>query len=303
MFCVRIFNNLYPFLYVGFFKETHAANGCKPFNSCLDELSWDLLSYFAARILKEVAANMWRLGVVRMQLIHESWNAINTPREGLSHTYLELQAKALPYNDVVKMNDWIEQVLTFAFVACFSVVLPAISFIALLTSLLRTRLVAHRNALYLRRPPPWGSRGIEAWREMLVLTEVIAVVINLGFAIFVMKPLVDLSTEKKCVIFFIAEHLIFAVKVMCKTKFPTTPSDVERLHRSCQRVVRRSFVDLKRHPIDAEVVQLVEDVPGIGPNAFGGRNSTMRRSATSRERSRSHSYTESDDGDGDGSPR
>lgn len=280
MFCIRLFNNLYPFLYVGFFKEHYTEKGCKPFESCLDELSWDLLSYFAARILKEVLQNMWRLGVLRVQIISETWRGINTPVARFTHTYLELQAKALPYNDVVKMNDWIEQVLTFAFVACFSVVLPAISFVALLTSLLRTRLVAHRNALYLRRPLPRGSRGIEAWREMLVLTEVVAVVINLGFAIFVMKPLCDLPLDQKCVIFFIAEHLILAVKVTCKTKFPTVPRDVEKIDRSCKGVVRRSFIDIRRHPVDCQVVQVVDDVPNIGPNAFGGRNSSMRREST-----------------------
>merc|ERR1719375_54365 len=107
-------------------------------------------------------------------MIHESFTAMTTPAARFTHTYLELQAKALPYNDIVKMNDWIEQVLTFALVACFSVVFPAISFVALLTSLLRMRIIAHRNALYLRRPLPRGSRGIEAWRDMLVFTEVIA---------------------------------------------------------------------------------------------------------------------------------
>merc|ERR1719375_2340410 len=152
-------------------------------------------------------------------MIHESFTAMTTPAARFTHTYLELQAKALPYNDIVKMNDWIEQVLTFVFVACFSVVLPAISFVALLASLVRTRIVAHRNALYLRRPLPRGSRGIDAWREMLVLTEVVAVVINLGFAIFVMKPLCDLPLETKYVIFFVAEHFILAVKVTCKNKF------------------------------------------------------------------------------------
>jgi hypothetical protein len=280
MFCIRLFNNLYPFLYVGFFKEHYTDKGCKPFDSCLDELSWDLLCYFAARILKEVVLNMWRLGVLRIQIIHETWRDINTPAARVTHTYLELQAKALPYNDIVKMNDWIEQVLTFAFVASFSVVLPAISFVALLTSLLRTRIVAHRNALYLRRPLPRGSRGIEAWREMLVLTEVIAVVINLGFAIFVMKPLCDLSLDQKCVIFFVAEHVILAIKVTFKNKFPTTPRDVEKIDRSCKTIVRRSFIDIQRHPVDCEVVQLVDDVPSVGPNAFGGRNSNMRREST-----------------------
>eukprot|EP00746_Dinoflagellata_sp_MGD_P141322 gnl/MRDRNA2_/MRDRNA2_74444_c0_seq1.p1 gnl/MRDRNA2_/MRDRNA2_74444_c0~~gnl/MRDRNA2_/MRDRNA2_74444_c0_seq1.p1 ORF type:complete len:951 (+),score=113.85 gnl/MRDRNA2_/MRDRNA2_74444_c0_seq1:99-2951(+) len=285
MFIVRIFNNLYPFLYVGFFKEHYTEKGCKPFDSCLDELSWDLLSYFAARILREVGANMLRLGVLRLQMIHEAWRGLNTPAEQFVHTYLELQAKTLPYNDVVKMNDWIEQVLTFVFVACFSVVLPAISFVALLVSLLRTRIVAHRNANYLRRPLPRGSRGIDAWRDMLFLTEVVAVVINLGFAIFVMKPLCDLPLDQKYVMFFVAEHLILAVKLTFKNKFPTIPSDVEKIERSCKSIVRRSFIDLRRHPVDCDVVQFVDDIPSIGPNAFGGRNSTLRRDSKSRRMS------------------
>jgi len=288
MFCVRLFNNLYPFLYVAFLKEHYHNEGCRPFTSCLDEVNRDLLAFFAVRILKEVVLNLWRLGVMRMQIFQESWTTAHSPGRSetlrFNHTYLELQSKALPYNEIVKMNDWIEQVLTFAFVACFSVVLPAISFIALMASLLRTRLVAHRNALYLRRPLARGAAGIGAWREMLGFIEVIAVVINLGFAIFLMKPLCDLSVEKKFVIFFIAEHFILALKLGWKNKFPTLPSDVEKNDRACQRLVRRSFIDQKRHPVDAEIV--CDDYPSIGPNAFGGRNSTMRRasevSSTSR---------------------
>lgn len=280
MFSIRLFTNLYPFLYVGFFKERYTETGCKPFDSCLDELNWNLLCYFAARILKEVTLNMWCLGILRLQIIHETWRGINARLACFTHTYLELQAKALPYNDIVKMNDWTEQVLTFALVACFSVVLPAISFVALLTSLLRMRIIAHRNALYLRRPLPRGSSGIEAWREMLVLTEAIAVVINLGFAIFVMKPLCDLPLDIKCVIFFVAEHVILAIKVTIQNKFPTIPRDVEKIDRSCKTLVRRSLIDLRRHPVDCEVVQLADDVPSFGPNAFGGRNSNVRREST-----------------------
>merc|ERR1719387_595760 len=109
--------------------------------------------------------------------------------QGRTYTYVEVQSKAWSYDKVMLVDDWTEQVLTFSFVACFNVILPAISLIALLANLLETRLVAYRNACFLRRPLPAGAKGIGAWRQMLVLIEMIAVIVNLGFAIFILTPL------------------------------------------------------------------------------------------------------------------
>jgi hypothetical protein len=267
MFVVRIFNNMYPFLYVGFLKQ-YSSTGCPPTeDGCLGELEMNLLTYFAVRLVAQLIGDFTLLLLVRLQVAHE---LLKKGTSGTPYTYLQVQAKQLPYDDGMRMDDWTEQVLTFTYVASFNVVLPAISVVALLSNLLEGRLVAHRNACYLRRPDAEWSSGIGAWREILFGIEMLAVIINLGFAIFVMRPLRDFDTLTKWAIFVIAEHVIVVVKLAVRAKFPPTPLDVEEFAEKNQQVVHRLFVDLETHPVNAKVVH--QEAPDIGPKAFGGRD-------------------------------
>jgi len=266
LFVVRIFNNLYPFLYVGFMKK-YSSVGCPPTeDGCLGELEMNLLTYFAVRLVAQFAGDFMLFAMVRIQVIHELLKRETT---GSSYTYLQVQAKQYPYDDEMRMDDWTEQVLTFTFVASFNVVLPAISVVALLTNLLEGRMVAHRNATYLRRPQAKFANGIGGWRDVLFGVEMLAVIINLGFAIFDMRPLRDYDRITKWLIFVIAEHIIVAVKLAVRAKFPPTPVDVEEISEKNRHIVHRLFVDLERHSVNAKVVHT--QAPDIGPKAFGGR--------------------------------
>lgn len=266
LFLVRIFNNLYPFLYVGFLKR-YSHEGCPPTeDGCLGELEMNLLMYFVIRLVAQLASDLSLFVLTRLQVLHE---LLKRETKGQRYTYLQVQAKQLPYDVGMWMDDWTEQVLTFTFVASFNVVLPAISVVALLTNLLEGRMVAHRNTCYLRRSEPHGASGIGAWREILFGIEIIAVIINLGFAIFVMRPLRDFDTITKWLIFVIAEHTIVVVKLAVRAKFPPTPQDVEEFAETNQQVLHRLFLDLEANPVQAKVVHA--EAPDIGPKAFGGR--------------------------------
>merc|ERR1719359_2482574 len=55
LFPVRLFNNLYPFLYIGFFKQ-FTREGCPQtqdgnFEGCISELETDLITYFLLRVV------------------------------------------------------------------------------------------------------------------------------------------------------------------------------------------------------------------------------------------------------------
>merc|ERR1719387_2046642 len=104
--------------------------------------------------------------------------------------------------------------MRFAFLACFNVVLPAIAPIALLNSLFFMRSIAHRNLCFLRRPEPNGSEGIGAWQSLLEVVEILAVVINVGFAVFTMEPLKSFSPRVKFAIFVASQYSILLMKCL-----------------------------------------------------------------------------------------
>lgn len=262
MFPVRLFFNLYPFLYIGFMKQ-YTKEGCPRIqDGCLHELETDLITYFILRVVAEFGLDLMFLIWVRLQIIAEMKRKES---QGSTLIYAEVQSKAWDYGPVMLMDDWTDQVMTFAFVACFSVILPAISFIALLTNLIETRAVAYRNACFLRRPLPIGANGIGAWRNMLLLIEIIAVMVNFGFAVFVMSPLKTEETSWKVVVFLVGEHLVLLAKFVLHSKFPRIPRDISNLAYQQQQDIKRTFVDLEHHRVQADVI--TKPVPDVGPRA------------------------------------
>merc|ERR1719161_1025223 len=267
LFPVRLFNNLYPFLYIGFVKQ-YTPGGCpKIQDGCVQELEADLITYFMFRVGTEFGIDLLYLALERVQMLAEMKKKES---EGKRYTYVEVQSKALGYDKVMLMDDWTEQVLTFSFVACFNVILPAISFIALLTNLIETRMVAYRASCFVKRPLPAGARGIGAWRQMLVIVEIIAVIVNLGFAMFVLTPLKSQEPLKKCLWFLVGEHVALFAKFALKSKFPKLPRDIENIAEQQQEVIRRTFVDLEHHRVEADII--VESLPDVGPRAMSGRD-------------------------------
>merc|ERR1719421_2358529 len=253
------------------FIKQFTREGCpKTQDGCLQELEADLITYFILRIIAEFAIDLMYLGLVRAQMLAEMKK--NEAR-GRTYTYVEVQSKAWSYDTMMLMDDWTEQMLTFAFVACFNVILPAISLIALLANLLETRLVAYRNACFLKRPLPAGAKGIGAWRQMLQLIEIIAVITNLGFAVFVLTPLKSQDLMKKGMWFLVAEHVSLLVMFFFKSNFPKMPRDIENVAERQHQDVKRTLVDLDHHPVDAEVV--VEQLPDVGPRALMVRDSSF----------------------------
>eukprot|EP00746_Dinoflagellata_sp_MGD_P068608 gnl/MRDRNA2_/MRDRNA2_28213_c0_seq1.p1 gnl/MRDRNA2_/MRDRNA2_28213_c0~~gnl/MRDRNA2_/MRDRNA2_28213_c0_seq1.p1 ORF type:complete len:895 (-),score=119.75 gnl/MRDRNA2_/MRDRNA2_28213_c0_seq1:94-2778(-) len=267
MFPVRLFNNLYPFLYIGFMKQYTRAGCPKVPGGCLHELETDLITYFLLRVISEFGVDVAYLVVARAEILAEMKKKAS---QGRRYTYVEVQSKALGYDKLFLMNDWTEQVLTFAFVSCFSVVLPAISLIALLTNLVETRLVAYRIACFLRRPLPVAANGIGAWRQMLFLIEIIAVIVNFAFAVFAMSPLNLMDPTRKLLCFLVGEHVALLLKILIKHKYPPVPKDVTEVARRQHQDIKRTFVDLQHHPVKADVI--VEQAPDVGPRALGGRD-------------------------------
>jgi len=263
IFVVRIFNNFYPFLYVGFLKQyTH--EGCpKTKAGCLEELELYLFVYFGFLISSSLLRDLYLIFIARMQVYHEL-------RKQQSHdkhyNYLQIQAKALPNDNTIRMDDWTDSVMAFAFMLSFSVVMPAIAPVALLTNLLQTRCIAHRNVCLLQRPVPTEAAGIGVWLNLLYIVDVVSVIVACSLACFTMQPMRDMDTKTKYICFVAAQYVIFLSKGFIRGKYSKTPSEVVDLRLSCEDMIRRSFVDFQSHPVVATTV--TEELPRVGPRAF-----------------------------------
>jgi len=261
MFWPRLFNNLYPFVYVGFIKEHD--QGCpNTATGCVDELEMSIITYFFSRIFTQIVGDALLLLSVQLQISHDLFKG----RRAESYSYTDVQAKSQIYNEIMLVTDWTEQTLTFAFVACFSLVLPAIAPIALLTNLFEIRMVAHRNCFYLRRPTPNVAKGIGAWRNITSVVSDLSVLCNVGFAVFVLRPLRDRPWTEKWIIFVVVEHVFVLLKRAVRSKFPEVPTDIADIAERCQTVVRRTFISLKHRPINV-VKATSKPLPSIGPRA------------------------------------
>jgi len=273
VFLVRIFNNIYPFLYIGFIKQ-FSYQGCPSTTTgCLDELQRYLLTYFVTRLLVHLASDIFLVLLTRAQIVSEIGLR---PAGEQQYMHLQVQAKSQDYDEVMRLDDWTENVLTFMFLACFNVVLPVIAVLALITTMLEARCLAHRNCCFLRRPVPADSQGIGEWQRVLEGVEFIAVIVNVSFAVFTMTPMKDLHPLNKAMVFIIAEHALLLMKYLLKAKFPEMPSDVEDIDQVNEDVVRRITPELQQHrrvinPIQANSRTSFVD---ISPKAYGGRRNS-----------------------------
>jgi hypothetical protein len=260
MFPVRITNNIYPFFFVGLLKQ-YTKGGCDSEGGCIAELEVELYVFFAVRFFKQIAQDLILFLITKVQVMNEMSKVSHEKH----YTFLEVQAKSLQFDDHIRLNDWSEQIMAFVFVSCFNVVLPAVAPIALLTSMLRQRCFLHRNLCFLRRPVPVASTGIGPWQTVFETTEVLAVVLNLSFAVFAMKPIMDLPTAYKWAIFVGAQYAIFLVKLLVRGKYPVPPRRVEALSVAADETIRKVFLNYELHKV---VAQRVADVPHVGPRAL-----------------------------------
>eukprot|EP00746_Dinoflagellata_sp_MGD_P126438 gnl/MRDRNA2_/MRDRNA2_61279_c0_seq1.p1 gnl/MRDRNA2_/MRDRNA2_61279_c0~~gnl/MRDRNA2_/MRDRNA2_61279_c0_seq1.p1 ORF type:complete len:711 (+),score=91.08 gnl/MRDRNA2_/MRDRNA2_61279_c0_seq1:289-2133(+) len=268
IFGVRIFNNFYPFLYVGFLKQY--TEGCpKTKAGCLQELELYLIVYFGFQISSSLVRDLYLIVITRMQVFGEL-------RKHSSHdktcNYLQIQSKALPNDITIRVDDWADSVMAFAFMLSFSVVMPAVAPLALLTNLFQSRCMAHRNVCLLQRPVPTEAAGIGVWLSLLYIVDTVAVIVICSLACFTMQPLRDFDSKTKYIVFVAAQYVIFLVKGYISGIYGPKPQEVAELRLTSEETVRRSFLDLKSRPVAATPV--IEELPQVGPRAFAGTHKT-----------------------------
>eukprot|EP00746_Dinoflagellata_sp_MGD_P004810 gnl/MRDRNA2_/MRDRNA2_109293_c0_seq1.p1 gnl/MRDRNA2_/MRDRNA2_109293_c0~~gnl/MRDRNA2_/MRDRNA2_109293_c0_seq1.p1 ORF type:complete len:851 (+),score=96.41 gnl/MRDRNA2_/MRDRNA2_109293_c0_seq1:48-2600(+) len=268
LFFVRLFSNLFPFLFLSLRRhlpgvmcpETESELGC------LDDLEPALVVYFLARVTGRFVCNMTLVIFENRQIYNELKTLENRNRP---YTYVEIQSKCRDYEQSLQMDDWTDMVMTFAFLSCFNVIVPVIAPVALVTSIIHMRCMANRNCHVLKRPLPVCTSGIGGFQVLMDHIEVMAVVVNLGMAIFAMHPLRDLPMNIKWLIFVGLQYFMCLMKVVLLGEFPEWPSDIVSCRRQNKNMLRRLIDGFQQSPDFLVKSPVTKHLPRIGPRSQG----------------------------------
>jgi hypothetical protein len=212
----------YPFFYVAFIKEH--IEGCP--KGCPEELQENLVVFFITDIVTSIAGVLVPL-LMTMRTVKSEISAAAeaAKKHGSSKRYSYLQAQAKCPNYEGDTDDFMELILSMGFIMMFSVELPVMTVLALVTNLVKVRLLAYRFAYLTQRTEPNGQEGIGAWATIVEIVSVVGVVCNAGLMVFELEPMKSLDGAKKLALFIGIEHLMLVVqRVIVSARPPKTLS-------------------------------------------------------------------------------
>ena len=148
----------------------------------------------------------------------------------LEHAQVNIwEEMLLPEHD--SFTEYLFAVTQFAYVACFSVVLPITPLIVLINHLLNMRLDAFKLCRGRRRPLSQKTGGIGVWNHVLHIVTVIAILTNCSLMAFTSSQFNGLKEKIGILgVFALAigwEHFMLLVKYIMQLTVSVMPSKVE----------------------------------------------------------------------------
>lgn len=176
------------------------------------------------------------------------------------------------------VEDYMEIVLLFAFVVLFSMILPIIPFLTVLSSAFEIRSDTVKLLGVHRRPYPAFATGIGPWKSMLHATCYIAFSVNIGISIFTMEPAkyLSLSFSQKLTVFTVAEHICFLIPVLLELFFPSETEEVAETREHMRMVLHEAIWG------EDEVDEDMDNVYAEIPSGLREHLTTARESFPSR---------------------
>ena len=145
----------------------------------------------------------------------------------------------LPPHD--SFPEYIQAVIQFTFVSCFSVVLPITPLICLVNYLISMRLDAYKLCKGRRRPLAEKTGGIGVWEHLLHIVAVISVLTNCWLIGFTSEQFIWIGDKVGQVALFAIvvcwEHLMLLIKYIMQTT-------ISPLHKSVRDAIKREQFDL-----------------------------------------------------------
>jgi hypothetical protein len=217
LFCVKFVVYYYPFYYIAFLKEH--IEGCEEGGprGCLPMLVENLVIFFVTHVCTTAANLVVPMVLTRFKVSSEI-KAATTKKPSAQYTYLQQQAKCPPY--LSDTGDFMDLVLALGFVMMFSVALPVMAFLSLLSNLVELKFLAYRMMNVQQRSEPRGQEGIGAWAGIIKFVSYVAVIANAGMACFVMHPIKDNPLATRLAIFIFVEHVAFGSMFVIQSAIP-----------------------------------------------------------------------------------
>lgn len=269
LFTVKLFNLMYPYMYIAFIKEF--VEGC-PEVTCIPELQQALTVFFVSDVVLRLSFALFQWRWIRSAVIEEMASAEEGCR--IEYDYLELQAK-LPAPDPVMVDDMLSIVMEFAFTCTFTIAMPVLPLVALLKSSVMLKLVMHRRSKLMQRGLPEPSEGIGVWKDMLNLSINLACVVSASIAVFAMQPMKDFDWPTKLSAFICIEHMLIGIKFFVDVVVDNEAADVlqaveqnEAVHHVVLLPRTDAYVGEKCTPAGYPV-QLREIAPDVDCGADG----------------------------------
>jgi hypothetical protein len=155
----------------------------------------------------------------------------------------------LPMHD--SFPEYIQAVILFAYVTCFSVVLPITPFFCLINHLLSMRLDAYKVCRGRRRPLTHKTGGIGVWEHVLHVVTVIAVLTNCWLMGFTNATISSLSKSIGTLGLFAIvvgwEHIMLLIKYVMQTSISHLPKSVrEEIQKEEFRIAQKRNHSLQR---------------------------------------------------------
>lgn len=131
----------------------------------------------------------------------------------------------LPEHD--SFAEYIQAVVLFTFVTCFSVVLPITPLICLLNYLLSMRLDAYKLCKGRRRPLAERTGGIGVWEHLLHIVAVISILTNCWLIVYTNSWVIRLGEKIGQVFLFVtSEHVMLLIGYTMLTSISKMPKCV-----------------------------------------------------------------------------
>ena len=135
----------------------------------------------------------------------------------------------LPSHD--GFDDFVYAVIQFAYVACFSAVMPLTPLIVLMNTTIQIRLDAYKLCRARKRPLAQKAGGIGVWEHVLHIVTVLAVLTNCGLMAFTsnfVRSLIPLIGDWGLLLVIVGwEHLMLFVKYWMQCSFSAYPQSVK----------------------------------------------------------------------------
>jgi len=218
MFCVKTFVFYYPFVYLIVVKPY--TKGCGPTSShtdltgCVDELNESLILFFLSQVAIEVAMIAAYIGLAAWRVRSEKKNHPNK-----EYTYLELQAKTMPYTEEDLIADSLNGVVTYGYIILFGVSLPFMCLLGMVSNMVMIRLVAYKISYAYQRPMPKAMDGIGTWERVIQILGYLGVVANAYMAIFTLSAFPNKSEVWKLTVFIILQNVGMGLKMAIEGLF------------------------------------------------------------------------------------